>query len=125
MLLGLTGCAAGNTTPAADGTTPAARSGIAGITVIDNCPVQRAGSPCAGVAVAAQVSIVDSGSGTVVATATSRADGHFTVAVEPGRYLIRVVSVGTRLPHPQNPASVTVTAGQFTPVTVHIDVGIR
>jgi hypothetical protein len=151
VLLGLAGCAAGTSTPAAQGTTrgitrtpttapsarpappvsrppapaPAGESGIAGITTIDNCPVRRAESPCAGTAVAARLSIMDAGTGAVVATVTSRSDGHFTVAVKPGRYLIRVLSIGAAPPHPQNPASVTVTAGHYTTVTLRFDIGIR
>ncbi|MEN3306400.1 MAG: hypothetical protein V7603_2602 [Micromonosporaceae bacterium] len=106
--------------------TPTAGSGIAGLTTIDGgCPVLRAESPCPSRVVTARLSIVDGSTGAVVATVSSGADGRFVVAVRPGRYLIRLVSIAGGPPHPQNPATVTVSAGRYTAITLRFDTGIR
>ncbi|HKT00296.1 MAG TPA: carboxypeptidase-like regulatory domain-containing protein [Rugosimonospora sp.] len=107
-------------------TTPATGSGIAGITTIDGgCPVLRAESPCPDRAVSARLSIVDARTNRLVASVTSRADGHFTVTLPPGAYLIRPTAIGGGPPHPQAPAAVTVTAGRYTTLTLRFDTGIR
>jgi hypothetical protein len=104
---------------------PATGSGITGITLVDNCPVQRAETPCPGHPVTARLSIANAATGTVVTMVSSRTDGRFTVAVGPGRYVIRLIGFAAGPPHAQNPVTVTVTAGHYTAVTLHFDIGIR
>ncbi len=104
---------------------PAGSSGITGITTVNTCPVQRAETSCPGHVVTAQLSIVDTSTGAPVASVTSSADGRFLIALRPGRYLIRPVTIGGNPPRPQNPATVTVTAGHYTTVRLQFDIGIR
>jgi hypothetical protein len=105
---------------------PTFGSGIAGLTSIDGgCPVLRAETPCPDRPITARLAITDATNGTTVATTTSGTDGHFTVAVKPGRYLVRPLSIAGAPPHPQNPTSATVTPDRYTTITLRFDIGIR
>ena len=100
-------------------------SGISGETVLGpTCPVQRAGAPPCVSVVSAEVRVTDAG-GTVVADVRSGPDGKFTIALQPGTYVI----AGIR--GPSGPGmfttaqTVVVTAHSYTAVTVTFDTGIR
>jgi hypothetical protein len=105
---------------------PATGTGIAGVTVLDPvCPVQRADPPCPARPVAARLSVLDATTNAAVATVDSSTDGHFSLALAPGRYTLRAISVGGAPPHSPVLISVAVQSGRYTTVTVHFDTGIR
>lgn len=84
------------------------------------CPV--AGPDCPDEPYPAQVRVFTLG-GIPRASAQADAEGRFVVGLEPGRY--RVVGVSGD-PFPAgDEVEVTVPAGEWIPVTLHFDTGIR
>lgn len=64
--------------------------------------------------------------GHVVATATTDQQGHFTVTVVPGSYVVQVdLTSGHTGQRQTTPGKVTLVAGQTTHVTITVDSGIR
>jgi hypothetical protein len=105
---------------------PATGTGIAGVTVVDPvCPVQRADRPCPPRPVSARLAVLDATTNASVITVDSDAHGQFSVALRPGRYLLRGISVGGSPPHSPTLVSVSVEAGRYTTLTVRFDTGIR
>jgi len=86
--------------------------------------VQRADPPCPDRPVAATLAVLDA-TGAMVTTIDSATDGHFTVDLPPGSYILRPVRIGTA--PARRPASmpVTVASGRYTSVTVRLDIDIR
>jgi hypothetical protein len=106
---------------------PAAQtgSGIQGVVQAGpTCPVERINSPCPPHPLAATVVVRDA-AGHEVARARSGADGHFSVDVAPGTYTVVGLNIGSSMPPRPIPASVTVTSGSYTTITVEYDTGIR
>ncbi|GAA3304194.1 hypothetical protein GCM10020218_103280 [Dactylosporangium vinaceum] len=100
-------------------------TGIAGQTVMVACPVDRADPPCLPKPVQARLSVLNTTTQAAVATVDTDAEGHFTVAVPAGSYLLRPVLIsGGPARRPTN-LPVTVTAGQYTTITMRIDNGLR
>ena len=95
------------------------------MTVYDPCPVALAEPSCPNRPIAARVSIRRSPTGPVVATIDSRADGQFRLAIPPGRYWLRPVSITGAAVRQPVATPVTVRPGQYTNVILHIDSGIR
>lgn len=64
--------------------------------------------------------------GTLVTTTTTDAQGHFSVALAPGTYVVRVKIVpGTIGVRQSNTPKVDIVAGQTVHVRVELDTGIR
>src|SRR5207302_11452205 len=107
--------------------TPAAQPGTGIRGVVQSgptCPVERINSPCPPHPLAATIVVRDA-AGHELARTHSAADGHFTVDVAPGTYTVVGLTIGSSmLPRPI-PATVTVTSGRYTSVTVEYDSGIR
>ncbi len=101
---------------------PAGTSGIEGhVTIGPMCPVVMLNDPCPDKPYQATVDVLDA-SGKQVAQFQSDTQGHFKVALAPGAYTIQPQGAGiTRAPQ----QDVTVVAGQFTPVEIVYDSGIR
>lgn len=100
-------------------------SGIAVRTVVDKgCPIQPASTSCPVVPVVARVTVLD-GSHAVAARATTDSDGRARIALRPGRYTVRAERPGAQLNPRTGPASVTVTDGGFSVVTLQFDSGVR
>jgi hypothetical protein len=96
------------------------------MTVIDGgCPVLRADSPCPDRPIAAHLSILDATTGAIVGTVDSGSDGHFSVALHPGSYVLRPENAAGAPPRRSGVTTVTVEAGHYTPVTIRFDSGIR
>jgi hypothetical protein len=97
-------------------------TGISGLTVaVGHCPVMRDESSCPDIPIAAAFTVLDAGTHKIVTTVRSGADGHFRIAVRPGRY---VLEAPMKLPRAV-PTPVTVDAGQYTNVTMRFDTGVR
>jgi hypothetical protein len=119
LALALAACGAGAAGPA--GASP--DSGVRGIVLYGpTCPVQRPGQTCER-PYQATVVVSRASSGRFVARTRSAADGRFAVRLTSGHYLIKASS-GARYPRPVSRV-VSVTAGHFTTVTLHVDSGIR
>jgi hypothetical protein len=86
--------------------------------------VQRADPPCADRPAATTLAVLDT-SGAMVTTVDSTADGHFTVALPPGGYLLRPVRIGGGPARHPTSMPVTVASGRYTTVTVRLDIDIR
>jgi hypothetical protein len=99
-------------------------SGIRGIVLLGpTCPVVRAAaSPCLE-PYSARLVIMD-GNGLVVTEVTSGSDGRFEVALAPGEYTLVPAPAGDPFPNAK-PASVSVTADEYTEVEIDYDTGIR
>ena len=122
IILTLTMAACG---PAAEPPIPPGGTGIQGVVQSGpTCPVERINSPCPPRPLAATVVVRDA-AGHEVARTQSGADGHFKVDVAPGTYTVVGLNIGSSmLPRPI-PATVTVTSGSYTTVTLEYDSGIR
>ena len=90
------------------------------------CPVQSTDHPCPPKPVPnARVTIETPSGSAVVATATTDAQGHFSVSLTPGDYRVRIEPGNGSLPRQDQPQSVTIRAGQTTSVKIELDTGIR
>src|SRR5689334_6077901 len=63
-------------------------TGIAGRTVLINCPVDRADPPCAGVPVPARLAVLNGTTQAVITNVDTDAHGDFTVALAAGTYFL-------------------------------------
>ena len=98
-------------------------SGVRGTVLAGpTCPVERAGNPCPDKPIVADVRIVR-GDGSTAATTRTGADGRFSVAVAPSRYMVQATSSlafsGCK------PVDVTVPQGAYATADVSCDTGIR
>lgn len=90
------------------------------------CPVERPDQPCPPRVVPGRTVRIETPQGSVIATTTTDAQGHFAFSLAPGSYLVRVEivpgSVGMRQ---QTPGDVMVSAGSVTTIQIVLDTGIR
>jgi hypothetical protein len=90
------------------------------------CPVEQAENPCPPKAVANREVKILAKSGQVVATTTTDAQGHFSVALAPGEYVVAVAIVSGQVGMRQTtPGDVTVASGQSAYIKIELDTGIR
>ena len=69
---------------------------------------------------------IDTTDGTLVTTTTTDAQGHFSVALAPGTYVVQVKIVAGMVGMRQkNTPQVTILAGQTVNVRIELDTGIR
>jgi hypothetical protein len=99
-------------------------TGIAGRTVLINCPVDRADPPCAGVPVPARLAVLNGSTQAVITNVDTDAHGDFTVALAAGTYFLRPVKVGSQAARRPVVTMVKVTAGQYTSITLRINNGL-
>ena len=100
-----------------------AEQGIIGLVLVGpTCPVQTSDPTCEDRPYSGWLTVTHS-SGQRVARILSDAEGRFTVGLRPARY---VVTPDSGDPFPRGEAQeVDVTDGEFTPVTILLDTGIR
>ncbi|MEU7873051.1 hypothetical protein [Dactylosporangium sp. NPDC049140] len=89
------------------------------------CPVDRADPPCTPTPVQARLTVLNATAQAVVATVDTDAQGHFTVAVPAGSYLLRPVLIGGGPARRPTNLPVTVAAGHYTSITMRLDNGLR
>jgi len=117
--------------PAARSSSPAPRAsgtagtGIAGQTVMVTCPVDRGDPPCPVTPVQARLSVSNAATQAVVATVDTDAQGQFSVVVPAGAYVLRPVLIAGGPARRPVSLPVTVTAGQYTMITMRLDNGLR
>jgi hypothetical protein len=99
-------------------------TGIAGRTVLINCPVDRADPPCPGAPVPARLAVLNA-SQTVITNVDTDAHGDFTVALVAGTYYLRPVKVGGQAARRPVVTMVKVTAGRYTSITLRINNGLQ
>jgi hypothetical protein len=94
--------------------------------VVDGgCPVVRADSPCPDRPLQARLTVTDTSSGSLVATADTDPAGHFRIPLPPGQYLIRAANAnGAPLPRAA-PTTTTVGPARYSTLTIRFDSGIR
>ena len=104
---------------------PSGASGVRGTVLLGpTCPVETVESPCPDRPLAdVEVQVLQGGD--VVATVRSDGDGRFTVALEPGDYVLQAVVEQGGPGMSAKPVDVTVTSGAFVEVNVPVDSGIR
>jgi hypothetical protein len=100
-------------------------TGIAGRTLLMNCPVDRADPPCAGVPVRARLAVLDATTQTVITNVDTDAKGNFTVVLAAGTYLLRPVEVSGQPARRPVPTRISVTAGRYTSITLRINSGLQ
>lgn len=103
------------------------RGTLAGVVVAGpTCPVAAAGHPCPPKAVPGRQVQIETPSGSVVATATTDAQGHFSATLPPGSYIVRVAIIPGQIGMSQpTPGQITVVAGQTATIMIELDTGIR
>lgn len=127
-LLALALAASGCGTTTAGESAMTAGSGIAGVVVVEpGCPVQAVPpsvpEACTPQPVRADVDVHAVGTGSIVASVSTTADGHFQVAVPPGPYeLVARDPAGTMA---GIPLYVQVRANEWSEATVVVDSGVR
>ena len=105
---------------------PTVSSGILGtVTLGPNCPVQRIppDPACADKPYQATIVVKTADGSKEVARFTSKADGTFKQALQPGTYLLDPVS-SNNYPY-SSQQTVTVSANKYTQVTISYDTGVR
>src|SRR5262249_41463925 len=86
------------------------------------CPVERADAPCPPKPVPNREVRIETSGGTLAATVTTDGQGHFTVALEPGSYVVRVKMVPGLIGMRQTQVpQVQVVAGQTVHVQITLD----
>jgi hypothetical protein len=100
-------------------------SGVRGTVLLGpTCPVETMESPCPDRPLAdVQIQVLQGSD--VMATVRSDGDGRFTVALEPGDYVLQAVVEQGGPGMSAKPVDVTVTSGAFVEVNVPVDSGIR
>ena len=83
-------------------------------------PVCQEGVPCDGPA--AGLTLIFSRDGAAAARTTTRQDGSYRLALQPGRYTVRAMPRGLV---PPEPGIVTVAADRFRRIDFFVDTGIR
>jgi carboxypeptidase family protein len=118
LLLFLVACAGRASSSSGD-------SGIRGTVLLGpTCPVETVESPCPDRPLAdVEVQVLQGGD--VVGTVRSDGDGRFTVALDPGHYVVQAVVEEGGPGMSAKPVDVTVTSGKFVDVNVPVDSGIR
>ena len=90
------------------------------------CPVENVDHPCPPLLIAHRRATIATLSGAAAATATTDAQGQFSVSLAPGAYVVRVAIVaGMPGLRQVTPGQVAVVAGETTTVTIELDTGIR
>ncbi len=90
------------------------------------CPVEQVDNPCPPKVVADREVKILSKSGQEVARTTTDAQGHFSVALAPGDYVVAVAIVSGQVGVRQNtPGDITVASGQSSYIKIELDTGIR
>src|SRR5688572_13172015 len=103
----------------------ASDSGIRGTAHVGpQCPVVQAGSPCPDAPFDGEIQ-VSTPEGEEVATTSTEANGSFEVALDPGTYVVNIVTQNPGGPPFAEPVTVEVDAGAFTSVDLAVDSGIR
>jgi hypothetical protein len=103
----------------------ASDSGIRGTAHVGpQCPVVQAGSPCPDAPFDGEIQVTTP-EGEEVATTSTEANGSFEVALDPGTYVVNIVTQNPGGPPFAEPVTVEVDAGAFTSVDLAVDSGIR
>ena len=89
------------------------------------CPVVIEGSPCPARPVRARITAVNAATGVAAAVTTSDADGHFRIALPPGRYRLEAVNLAGSVYPRSSPVDVVVDEGRYTVVFIAFDSGVQ
>jgi hypothetical protein len=89
------------------------------------CPVESPERPCPPQPVPDRQVIIKTLQGQTAATATTDKNGHFSVMLAPGNYLVQVAPGASQWPAQRTPVNVTIVAGKTTSIHVELDTGIR
>jgi len=90
------------------------------------CPVERPENPCPPKPVPDRRVDIQARDGATVASTTTDANGHFSVDVSPGAYVVHVTAGPGMLGIRQStPGYVTVEAGKTDYIKIELDTGIR
>jgi hypothetical protein len=125
------GASGGGTGAAGTSTAGTGASGPYGTLVVHveaspTCPVERVDHPCPPLLIAHRRVTIETPSGAAAATATTNAQGQFSVSLAPGAYVVRVAIVaGMPGLRQVTPGQVAVVAGETTAITIELDTGIR
>jgi hypothetical protein len=90
------------------------------------CPVEQIDNPCPPKAVPNREVQILTKSGAVAAKTTTDAQGHFSVSLAPGDYVVAVTVVAGQVGMRQTtPGDVSVASGQSSYIKIELDTGIR
>jgi len=102
-----------------------AGSGIEGLTMVDGrCPVETDPPSCPAKPISARITVTIAGTDTVVAEATSGADGAFRMALPPGRYMLRAVN-HTGAAYPRSSPVEVVVGPRYATVLITFNTGLQ
>ena len=117
---GISGSGAGGASAEPQGT-------LAGKVVASpTCAVESVVKPCQPAPITHRAVSIEDASGKVVASTTTDGQGQFTVALDPGAYVVKVAIVtGQPGLRQLTPGDVTIVAGKTTSLKITLDTGIR
>ena len=112
---------------AADEAPPPLDSGIRGVVLLGpRCPIVVERSPCPDEPFQVTIDVYTADRSQKVSSITSGVDGRFRLALNAGDYYLDPLPPDPDSPLPVgSPATVTVTPGEWTDVTISYDSGIR
>ena len=88
------------------------------------CPVVQVNNPCPDKPYPTSLMVQDT-NGKTIAQVPTDANGNFRIPLAPGKYTLIPDDPNGGAPPSAQPIEFTVNAGQFTPVTITYDSGIR
>lgn len=101
-------------------------SGVTGTSVVDGgCPVVRIDEVCPDRPMPAHLTVTQSNSTVVVASAETYPDGNFWIPLAPGSYTMTPTNTSGSILPSSGPISFDVHQREFTTVTVRFDSGVR
>lgn len=126
-LLSLAACAPVSTGASQATATAAANQGTLNGNVMagPTCPVSMPTQQCLPKPVPGRQVEIVTPDGKTVATVTTDKNGHFSVMLAPGKYVVKVASGPGPFPVQRQPLVVTIVAGKTVSVTIMLDTGIR
>jgi hypothetical protein len=89
------------------------------------CPVVRGATGCPDQPFAGSFTVRDARGAQVGAVVRSDAQGHFRVPLDPGAYTLVPINPRPGVPPAAQPLSVQVASGQYKPVVIRYDSGVR
>ncbi|HEY7982755.1 MAG TPA: carboxypeptidase regulatory-like domain-containing protein [Ktedonobacterales bacterium] len=126
LVAGLALCAALAACGSGGGATIAPGTLTGDVVANPTCPVEQINNPCPPKIVSDRAVRILTTSGTVAATTTTDAQGHFSVSLAPGAYVVKVTIVAGQVGIRQTtPGDVTVASGQSSYIKIEMDTGIR
>jgi len=126
ILLSLAACVPASSAGQGAGSESANQGTLSGdVLAGPTCPVESAARPCPPRPVPDRQVMIQTPDGKTIATTTTDKNGHFTITLAPGNYLVQVAAVPGPYLRQQKAVQVVIIAGKTASVKILLDTGIR